>query len=330
MEKKHTFFESPYPNQDLQPRASTTNSTNGTRLQTLNANQGSKLSIQQTGSANQKNPEFKVILVGSSGVGKTCLVTRASQDSFQESNPTIGFAFQKLHKQVDEQNRITLFLWDTAGQERYKSIIKMYFRGAQIALIVYDVGSMESFEQAKDHLKQMQHDDQLHDASFILIANKIDLPQNLHQVTQKQGQDLAMLFSSNSTNVATNKNKSSDIRQGDCQNLGTDLEQNLEQPQLNQQNQAQTKNQLQQPKKPQNLQNNVAQLGKVEFYEVSAKNGMGVHELFDKIAIDLFLKYQKHAQRYQQQRHVILNAQDYDEVRLRDQCGGPSCFGFSS
>jgi len=50
-----------------------------------------------------KAPEFKVILVGNSGVGKTCIVTRAAQDQFQESNPTIGFAFQKISKQVGDQ-----------------------------------------------------------------------------------------------------------------------------------------------------------------------------------------------------------------------------------
>jgi len=61
-----------------------------------------------------KIPEFKVILVGPSGVGKTCLVMRAAKDLYHEQNPTIGFAFQKLHKQIDG-NRLSLFLWDTAG-----------------------------------------------------------------------------------------------------------------------------------------------------------------------------------------------------------------------
>jgi len=61
-----------------------------------------------------KSPEFKIIVVGNSGVGKTCIVSRASKDTFNESNPTIGFAFQKLHKQIDN-HKITLFIWDTAG-----------------------------------------------------------------------------------------------------------------------------------------------------------------------------------------------------------------------
>ena len=76
--------------------------------------------------AQTKVPEFKVILVGPSGVGKTCIVMRASKDLYPNQHaPTIGFAFKKLHKQLepfcDEEGiqhsaqRLTLFLWDTAG-----------------------------------------------------------------------------------------------------------------------------------------------------------------------------------------------------------------------
>ena len=61
-----------------------------------------------------KIPEFKIIMVGSSGVGKTCIALRAGKGIFQEQNPTIGFAFQKLHREVDGQP-MNLFVWDTAG-----------------------------------------------------------------------------------------------------------------------------------------------------------------------------------------------------------------------
>lgn len=113
-----------------------------------------KQSLQHP-SASNKLPEFKVILLGASGVGKTCIVLRAAQDTYNEqNNPTIGFAFQKVHREIDGQ-RLSLFLWDTAGyvcllfallifvnrQERYKSIIQMYYRGAHCACIVFDVSS---------------------------------------------------------------------------------------------------------------------------------------------------------------------------------------------
>lgn len=66
--------------------------------------------------ATQKIPEFKVILIGASGVGKTCIVMRAAKDQYQDQqNPTIGFAFQKLHKLLDDGSKVQLFLWDTAG-----------------------------------------------------------------------------------------------------------------------------------------------------------------------------------------------------------------------
>ena len=91
------------------------------------------------GKGEGKAPEFKVILVGDSGVGKTCIVVRASKDYFQETAPsTIGFSFLKLNKNIEGQP-IELLIWDTAGQERYKSIIQMYYRGAKAAIVVFDL-----------------------------------------------------------------------------------------------------------------------------------------------------------------------------------------------
>ena len=61
-----------------------------------------------------KVPDFKIIVVGNSGVGKTCLVMRAAKDIYTDQHPTIGFAFQKVHKLLNDQP-LNLFIWDTAG-----------------------------------------------------------------------------------------------------------------------------------------------------------------------------------------------------------------------
>ena len=93
-------------------------------------------------------PEFKVILIGDSGVGKTSMIIRATQDTFDEDNTTntIGFSFQKMFKELEGLGQLNLFIWDTAGQEMYRSMIKMYYRRVAVALIVYDVGDRNSFE----------------------------------------------------------------------------------------------------------------------------------------------------------------------------------------
>eukprot|EP00997_Jenningsia_sp_PLL12_P007126 NODE_3732_length_737_cov_66.498547_g3139_i0.p1 GENE.NODE_3732_length_737_cov_66.498547_g3139_i0~~NODE_3732_length_737_cov_66.498547_g3139_i0.p1 ORF type:complete len:113 (+),score=16.47 NODE_3732_length_737_cov_66.498547_g3139_i0:39-377(+) len=103
-------------------------------------------------------PKFKVILVGDSGVGKTCIVQRAAQDLFEQSSSTIGFSFQKMQVHVDGKP-VSLQLWDTAGQERYKSIIKMYYRNTQAAIIVFDITSEESFESLKLWVIELKRDD---------------------------------------------------------------------------------------------------------------------------------------------------------------------------
>ena len=76
-------------------------------------------------------PEFKVILIGDSNVGKTSLIVRATKDTYAgdgDTQNTIGFSFQKVLKKVFGKE-IELFIWDTAGQEMYRSMIKMYYRG---------------------------------------------------------------------------------------------------------------------------------------------------------------------------------------------------------
>jgi len=107
-------------------------------------------------------PEFKVILIGDSGVGKTSVIVRATQDTFDADNAmnTIGFSFQKMFKEVQGLGCFNLFIWDTAGQEMYRSMIKMYYRGVAVALVVYDVGDRASFECIGEWLKDVREKQQ--------------------------------------------------------------------------------------------------------------------------------------------------------------------------
>jgi small GTP-binding protein len=88
----------------------------------------------------------KVIVIGNSNVGKTCLILRYTQDMFRESFlPTIGVDFRSKAL-IKDGKRYKLQLWDTAGQERYNSLRRGYYRGAKGVIIVYDITDQTSFE----------------------------------------------------------------------------------------------------------------------------------------------------------------------------------------
>lgn len=98
----------------------------------------------------------KLVLLGDTSVGKSCLVVRFSKNEYFEfQEPTIGAAF--LTQRIQFEDSITAFeLWDTAGQERYRSLAPMYYRGASAAVVVFDVTNADSFEGAKSWVKELQ------------------------------------------------------------------------------------------------------------------------------------------------------------------------------
>ena len=99
---------------------------------------------------------FKLVLLGDSAVGKSCLVVRFVRDEFFEyQEPTIGAAF--LTQTVTLSDATVKFeIWDTAGQERYRSLAPMYYRGAAAAIVVYDITKKDSFKGAINWIKEIQ------------------------------------------------------------------------------------------------------------------------------------------------------------------------------
>lgn len=82
---------------------------------------------------------FKVIVIGNSGVGKSCLTSKAIKGVFEEEFlVTIGFEFFTFNVKIDNKI-VSLKIWDTCGQETYKSIIKNFFRNANLAIVVYSI-----------------------------------------------------------------------------------------------------------------------------------------------------------------------------------------------
>jgi small GTP-binding protein len=136
----------------------------------------------------QLEPHYKIVLLGDSGVGKTALIERVTEDIFQKSHiPTVGAQFISLEVQIGEKTSI-LELWDTAGQEVFRSLVGFYARDAKGAFILYDIALRETF----DDLPRWLEFSRTHspDAQIILFANKIDLA-DLREVPRKDGEDFA-------------------------------------------------------------------------------------------------------------------------------------------
>ena len=94
----------------------------------------------------------KVVLIGESGVGKTSIIARYTQNSFKSQQlPTTGANFvSKIIILEDENKSIKFELWDTAGQERYRSLAKVFYKNAAVCVLVYDITRKSSFDELKN------------------------------------------------------------------------------------------------------------------------------------------------------------------------------------
>jgi small GTP-binding protein len=117
-------------------------------------------------------PPVKAILCGDTQVGKTTIL-QALQGVHEPTSPTMGAGFAQFSLNYDDEE-VPIRLWDTAGQEAYRSLIKVYFRGVQIAYLVFDVTSRDSFSSLQDWLAFIRENCPA-TAKILLIANKIDL-----------------------------------------------------------------------------------------------------------------------------------------------------------
>jgi small GTP-binding protein len=121
-----------------------------------------------------QNPFYKIVLIGDSCVGKSCIMDRYVNNRFTENQEvTIGASFATKDVIVDKR-QITLQMWDTAGQERYRSLTPMYYRNAMGAIIVYDITNKISFDNAKIWIEEIKKYRQ-EECKIIMLGNKIDL-----------------------------------------------------------------------------------------------------------------------------------------------------------
>ncbi|KAL1929903.1 hypothetical protein VTP01DRAFT_1057 [Rhizomucor pusillus] len=133
---------------------------------------------------------IKYIIVGDSGVGKSCLLLQFTDKRFYSGRElTIGVEFGTKFITVDGK-QVKLQIWDTAGQESFRSITQSYYRGAAGALLVYDISRRESF----NHIPTWLADVRKHanpNTTIMLIGNKSDLERNKRQVTREEAERFA-------------------------------------------------------------------------------------------------------------------------------------------
>uniref|UniRef100_A0A914HBN9 Ras-related protein Rab-35 n=1 Tax=Globodera rostochiensis TaxID=31243 RepID=A0A914HBN9_GLORO len=117
---------------------------------------------------------FKLLIIGDSGVGKSSLLLRFSDNTFSTSYiTTIGVDF-KIRTITVMGKKIKLQIWDTAGQERFRTITSTYYRGTHGVIVVFDVTSVESFNNVKRWLHEI--DTNCENVQKILVGNKVDEP----------------------------------------------------------------------------------------------------------------------------------------------------------
>lgn len=130
---------------------------------------------------------FKLLIVGESGVGKTCMLLRFADNLFEEDFlSTIGVDF-KIKEINTDGKRVKLQIWDSAGQERFRNITSSYYRNCSGIIIVYDVTRRESFDKVTDWIAEVRRF--VPTVPLIVVGNKCDREDR--QVSKEDGQQLA-------------------------------------------------------------------------------------------------------------------------------------------
>ncbi|XP_008336817.1 RAB6B, member RAS oncogene family a isoform X1 [Cynoglossus semilaevis] len=152
-------------------------------------------------SADFGNPlrKFKLVFLGEQSVGKTSLITRFMYDSFDNTyQATIGIDFLSKTMYLEDRTlpqlpiskpQVRLQLWDTAGQERFRSLIPSYIRDSTVAVVVYDVTNVNSFQQTSKWIEDVRSE-RGSDVIIMLVGNKTDLADK-RQITIEEGEQRA-------------------------------------------------------------------------------------------------------------------------------------------
>ena len=131
--------------------------------------------------------KIQIIMIGESGVGKTSLIRRYTNNIFNANNlETIGIEFYNREERINNKI-IQIKFWDTAGQEIFHSLTKNFYRKADGIIIVYDITNKESFERVQDWIKSVYDNTETYkEIQMIIVGNKIDL-EEMREVRKEDG-----------------------------------------------------------------------------------------------------------------------------------------------
>ena len=133
--------------------------------------------------------KYKIIWIGDSGVGKTCLLTKSQKNFFdQELKSTLGFEYYNITIKI-KNKKILLQTWDTCGQESFKCIVNMFYKRAKLAILVYSIDNRKSFEGISFWLNEIRLNSD-ENIKLILVGNKNDLSDK-REVSFEEGQEFA-------------------------------------------------------------------------------------------------------------------------------------------
>ena len=130
--------------------------------------------MENSGVPKLQKPTLKIILVGASGVGKTCLIASYFKQSFDfQSIPTVAPAYSCSDVKRKDGTTVSLQIWDTAGQERYHSVSKLFFRDSGIAFICFESGDEQSTAEVPNWIKRVKEESP--HCLFFFVLTKSDL-----------------------------------------------------------------------------------------------------------------------------------------------------------
>jgi Ras-related protein Rab-6A len=134
----------------------------------------------------QYDLSFKLIFIGDSSVGKSCLTAKAVKNNFEEYyQATVGFEFLTFNMKVNDKV-IKLQIWDTCGQEIYKSLISNFYRNSSLAVLVYAIDNKESFNHVENWLNDLKSQANP-DVRIFLVGNKADLEED-RKIKKEEGE----------------------------------------------------------------------------------------------------------------------------------------------
>ena len=132
---------------------------------------------------------FKIVVIGNSGVGKTCITNQATKLKFDDCyKATIGMEFYSLSVKLNDK-LIKLQIWDTCGQETYRSLITNFYRSSSLGVMVYAIDNKNSFDDLDFWLKELKSNNSP-DTKLILVGNKLDM-ENERKIQFEQGKNYA-------------------------------------------------------------------------------------------------------------------------------------------